>query len=961
MKEPRPYQKEIIEKAVDELSRKDRATVVMPCATGKTLVALWIIEQMEAKNVVVFVPTLGLLAQAAREFLANTQYQDVGCLAICSDANVVRGLDEIIPEPEELPFTVTEQVSVVQEYLKADDTPVKFLFCTYHSSDILGLALQRSGIALDFAFFDEAHRTAGRLEAPFTYALSNENLPVKKRLFMTATLRVYSFTNPSKADVYSMDNSGSYGQICAKMSFFEAVELGIICSYKVIVSVVDTNSLQMEMLYDGEVTGEEIPARDAAIRESILQALEKYDVRKIITYHTTIEQAENFASCVLNDSINGYEILHINSVMTGKLRHEVMKRFRNSERAIITNARCLTEGIDVPAVDMVVFTEPKYSEIDIVQAIGRAMRVSEGKATGYILLPLFLDQMSGESINEALLRGKYDTIWSVLNTLNSVDEEFESWMALYRQKWGIEGRQFVDPDLFEFLVPPGIDAQMIKESVSIFIVRHMSESWEERYGELLRFKREHGHINVPGLTPLNQWLSYQRRRWNTLTLEKQERLLELGFVSQLPDPWEKHYGELLCFKQEQGHIIVPFSTQLGRWLVSQRQHWNALTSEKQKRLLEIGFELEPHKERWMKKLEELKLFKEQHGHIKVSDKQNKQLKNWLKTQRRIWDTLPPERRTLLLELDFDPEPTCTLWQKRLEELEKYAEKRGHCNVRKNENNTLASYLKEMRQSYHEGRLANERIEALERLGMVWGDGSERLFEDFYHQLVAYRNEHGCLPTTNTRLRDTKILVGRMLIIRKAYRAGKLNEEQIRRLKETGFSFDPDEDRWQERYSELAEYVSKGRDPNRIPNKNRLHDWVRSVKQSYKNGRQSQEKTELLEKLGIAWDDTGYMNEKWQNYFQSVAEYFDKNGVNSLPATHPIYNWWKVQLKDINRLPPEKAEKIRSLRPIRLCHRWSEYEKTIIRENPDKTAEELSELLIGRTPQAIQKLRDKYRW
>ena len=192
-----------------------------------------------------------------------------------------------------------------------------------------------------------------------------------------------------------MDNSGSYGQICAKMSFIEAVELGIICAYKVIVSVVDTSSLQLELLYDGEVIGEEISAREAAIRESISLALEKYDARKIITYHTTIEQAENFAYRVLKDTLKGYEILHINCSMTGRQRHEVMERFRNAERAVITNARCLTEGIDVPAVDMVVFAEPKYSEIDIVQAVGRVMRVNEGKTTGYVILPLFLDQKYG--------------------------------------------------------------------------------------------------------------------------------------------------------------------------------------------------------------------------------------------------------------------------------------------------------------------------------------------------------------------------------------------------------------------------------------------------------------------------------------------------------------------------------------------------------------------------------------
>jgi len=1026
MKKPRPYQKVIIEKAVDELSRKDRATVVMPCASGKTLTALWIIERMEAKNVVVFVPTLGLLAQAAREFLTNTKYRDVGCLAICSDTNVVKGIDEILPDPEELPFIVTDRVSVVQEYLKVDGSPVKFLFCTYHSSDILGLALQRSGITLDFAFFDEAHRTAGRLGAPFTYILLNENLPVYKRLFMTATLRVYSFINTAYANAHSMDNSSSFGRICAMMSFSEAVELGIICSYKVIVSVVDTSSLQLELLYDGEVTGEEIPARDAAIRESISKALEKYGAKKVIIYHTTIEQAENFASRVLKDYIRGYEILHINSGMTGIQRHNIMERFRNSERAIITNARCLTEGIDVPAVDLVVFADPKHSEIDIVQAIGRAMRISEGKTTGYVLLPLFLDKRSGESINEALFRCNYETVWSVLNTLSSVDEGFESWMALYRRNWGMEGMLFGGPDIIEVLTPPGVDARRIQESVGIFIVRRLSDVWEERYGELLRFKSEHGHIDLPYRTQLRQWLRSQRQRWKYLTPERQKLLLEIGFDPNIITKetiWMEKFEELQAFKKQHGHIVVPSINKLYYWLSRQKQYFKVLTSEKQKLLLEMGFNpnIISVETRWTERFEELRAFKKQNGHIRVP--QNTKLSNWLKTQKQSWknltsekrnllleigydptiifnekrfmenleelrtykkqhghikgssqqfdswfrslrtrwNVLSPEKRELLLELGFDPNPTDSLWENKLKKLEAYAKEHGHCNVKNSDSKSLSHYITLARRAYQEGRLPPDRIEALERLGISWGIGWERLFEDIYRQLADYLAEHGCLPSYYSTLSEEKLLIGRVVNLRKLYHAGKLSDENIRRLKELDFSFSPVEERWQKRYRELEEYVLKGGDPNRIHCKNHLRGWVHGVIKIYKKGRLSQDKVELMEKLGVIWDDEGYLNEKWQKYFQSVAEYFEKNGIHTLPETHPVYSWWTDQLKYIYKLPQEKAEKIRSLRPIRPTRRWSEPEKTLIRENPNKTAEELSQALIGRSPKAIQELRDKYGW
>jgi len=459
---------------------------------------------------------------------------------------------------------------------------------------------------------------------------------------MTATPRVYNFSGTTQPEAYSMDNPSNFGRICAKMSFAEAVALDIICHYKTIVSVIDTNSLQLNLLDNGVLSDTEISVRDVAIRDSILQAMKKYDVKKVISYHSTIEQAETFVSSVIKDSIDGYEKLHISSGMTGKQRYNVMERFRKAERAIITNARCLTEGIDVPAADMVVFADPKCSEIDIVQAVGRVMRVSEGKTAGYVFLPLFLDQRSGESIAEALNRNRYETTWKVLYALCSVDSDLESQMAIYRQ--GLERGRDPWPPIIDILTQPGVDAEKIRESVGIFIVRRLSDVWEEYYGALLRFWKEHGNIHMTHATSLSKWLSYQRSSWKTLALEKQKRLLALGFD--------------LC----------------------------------------------PLQTAWEKKYEELRAFKEQYGHMKVS---STQLQGWIRQQRKRWDVLSAENRALLLELEFDPDPMETSWQKRIEELRAYAKVHGHCNARKEESLSLANFLWRMRHAYHEGKLAQD--------------------------------------------------------------------------------------------------------------------------------------------------------------------------------------------------------------------------------------------------------------
>ena len=969
-KKPHPFQKKIIEKGVKELSVNDRTTIVMPCGSGKTLVALWIAERIRAKTVVVFAPTLGLLAQSAREFLTNTRHRNVACLAICSDSYVVEGLDEIRPSPEEAPFAVTGEVGVVHAFLE-NNVLDKFLFCTYQSADVLGTVLTRSQKMLDIAIFDEAHRTAGKFEAPFTFALLNENLPVRKRLFLTATLRVYFMSDASKA--YSMDNASSYGRICAQMTFSEAVKMGIICPYQVILSVVNTTSLPLETLDAGVVTEEDIEAREAAIRENLIQTVGQYGARKVITYHSTIERAERFVSIVLKDALPDYEKLHVSSIMSGKARNEAMERFRNSELAIISNARCLTEGIDVPAADLVVFADPKQSWIDIVQAIGRVMRVSVEKKTGYVFLPLFVDQNMGESIDEALARCHYEPVWQVLQALCAIDQEMEWDAALYeRGIW--ESTQ--SPPIVNILIPPGVNAEVIRKSVGLFLVSNLTDIWEKHYDKLLRYKQEHGNIDVPFDSPayseLRSWLNTQIARWKLLTYKRKKLLLDLGFdyTSRLASWWEK-LEQVRAFKVEYDHL-PPYRSVLGKWVAKQRMFWNVLSSEQHEALLKLGFVLVPRWAQWQNNYEQtLSLFKE-HASL---DSLPKYLRAWLKDQRQRWDVLSPEKRDALQKFGFDPRPAETNWKKRLEEFRDYVKKHGHCVVRKNENPSLWSCSRELIQSMKEGKLSPKKIAELDELNFVWGNALERYFEETYHMLAVYREQHGRMPPTTTRAhlgKYMRLLANRISMLRRWYRAGKLTDKQTQRLLELGFSFTPDEDRWHKKFHELERYVADGNNPNAIPHIHPLRNWVRSMRRSYESGIMSSEKIMLMEALGVKWENPGIKNEiikneRWENNYRIIEKYFKENKRtmtsegNVLPVSHRLYEWWKNQIFDYYILPPDRAEKIRSLKPVKLRGRWSVAEKEIVRQNPDKSVEELEEILIGRNSEAIQKLRSRYGW
>ena len=272
------------------------------------------------------------------------------------------------------------------------------MFSTYQSARAVGEAVQ--GIdAFDLGIFDEAHKTAGREGRNFAYALEERNLQIAKRVFLTATPRRYDVRKKSKEDekalVYSMNRPETYGPRAHTLSFAEAARRDIICNYKIIISVVTGEMVNAELLSKGDVLidGDMVRARTVANQIAIQKACDAHDLKKIFSFHSSVDAARDFtgdAASSIRTHLLNYSAYHVNGEMRTTTREKLMQAFREADRAIMSNARCLTEGVDVPAVDLVAFLSPKKSRVDIVQAAGRAMRKPDGKERGYILLPLFL-------------------------------------------------------------------------------------------------------------------------------------------------------------------------------------------------------------------------------------------------------------------------------------------------------------------------------------------------------------------------------------------------------------------------------------------------------------------------------------------------------------------------------------------------------------------------------------------
>ena len=480
----------------------------MACGTGKTLVALWAAEQARATRVLVLVPSLNLLRQTLHEWAKWTNWgKRFRYLCVCSDARVASGLDEIEIRQEDADFPVRTDPGIVRKFLKSEGGGVSVVFCTYQSAPVVGKAMK--GIQpFDLGIFDEAHKTTGRERTRYGFALKDKNLPTRKRLFLTATPRHYDIRKRDKDGdfaVASMDDESIYGRVAHRLTFAQAAEQKIIVPYKVVISVVDSEMIDNALLDQSEVpiNGDPVRAKWVAHQIALKRAVEEHDLRRIITFHSSIKAAAAFASADsegIGIHLPAFERFHVSGEQPTAERDEKMVEFARVQRGVITNARCLTEGVDVPSVDMVAFMNPRRSRVDIVQAVGRAMRTSGGNKTcGYVLVPLFLESRKGETLTEALERSDFDEIAQVLNAMRDDDEELSDIIQALTIEKGKTGG-FDESrlrDKIEVLAPQ-IQLRELAASIRTLLVNELGATWDERFRVRHILRSDRASLFSPG-------------------------------------------------------------------------------------------------------------------------------------------------------------------------------------------------------------------------------------------------------------------------------------------------------------------------------------------------------------------------------------------------------------------------------------------------------------------------------
>jgi superfamily II DNA or RNA helicase len=445
---PRPHQQKAIADAAEHFlkHKKTRGKLLMPCGTGKSLTAFWIAQSLHSRITLVVVPSLSLLKQSVEDWTREQVAQNPSSLpewlCVCSDqsvGNVTK--DEFVESVYDIGLPVTTDLQEVREFLGRKTQGQRIVFVTYQSSPIFAKAARLAKARIDFAVFDEAHKTAGEKSKAFSTLLFDENIRIQRRMFMTATERVAK--SGSSDEVVSMDDPDIYGECIHRLSFKNAIHAkpSIISDYKILTVFVTQREIKKAILEQSFISDagfglEAVDARQVAAAIALRKSYREFGIKHAVSFHRSIRAASDFAD--LQCRLNGLRSLkpkidcfHISSKKSAGERTELLTEFAGSQRSLITNAKCLTEGVDVPAIDCVLFADPKQSTIDIVQAAGRALRPFSGKDYGYIMLPIIVPD--GVGFEEFADSTDFQAIAKVIASLSTQDERIAEEFRVSRE------------------------------------------------------------------------------------------------------------------------------------------------------------------------------------------------------------------------------------------------------------------------------------------------------------------------------------------------------------------------------------------------------------------------------------------------------------------------------------------------------------------------------------------------
>lgn len=942
--DPLPHQEIAINECTQWFTEgeESRGQLILPCGAGKTFTALWIKEKLESKKTLVLVPSLALLRQIKNEWSRQRKdfYQ---YLCVCSESDIDKdATDTLVTHTYEIDTRVTTDSEHVKSFL-LKPFEGKVIFSTYHSLHVIANAIKEISFEFDFTFCDEAHKTAGVGNIEFSLIHDNNQIPSKYRLYATATPRIVKESLKKKLGddlkyAYDMNDPDMFGHEFHRMTFKAAIEQEILVDYKIVAIGVNSDELK-EYIEQRRFIDKNISIDELANNYALEHVMKKYNVNHALTFHSRVKLAQEFANRhgQLYPNTNTFSV---SGEQPTSYRNLVLEEFKNSEKAIVSNARCLTEGVDVPTIDLVYFCDPKNSKVDIVQAVGRALRKKEGKKLGLIVVPIYHSKK--DEVENSISSSSFKNLLQVIRSLCDQDERLQdeiNFIAFGKDKRKSNKIDIISSSFLEEhdkIILEGFE-QKLRDNLFDQIIEKASNNWDLLY---LNFKNylESNNQEYPSKKDdidLYQWIANQRNRKKVGTLKNEElrKLNAINFAwSIVAWKWERMYSQFQEYAND--NVFPPCKgiddDELVTWYKYQTAciRENIILSKEQRRRfisIEKKFEGPSSRKKWLEPFNQLVKFRQENPtKWPQYDKENGNfVENNLYTFCQIIRKRYRENNLdnfwfdKMVKLDFNFEGKKDNWIQYWQEIKYILEHRTSISVEELGDN-IYSWIYRHNKRHNEGTLSDYKSKKIEELQL------DRFFEKWeqtFEKIKEWFEKNRKLPSRRTQ-KDYHTWLATQ---KSRYKNGTLSVEQIQGLQSIGYDLaaggkEKNELKWLERLKQFQQFVE---DNNREPSyfgeelEKALYSWAatqRAVKAGNARLRKplSNKREQALNCIGFKWVGDGAVGESWEERFSEFST-FVNDGKLALPSlingkANPLYTWWmnqKFAFKN-NSLPKNKV-------------------------------------------------------
>jgi superfamily II DNA or RNA helicase len=746
----RGYQDEAVAAIVDGLAGGGRGTAVLACGTGKTLVgAHATVHLVAAGLVVVACPSLALVAQTLGVWSAAGVPDAV--LAVCSDTTVA----DTAVHVSDLRCPVTTDAHQVAAWLRrTSGARLRLMLVTHQSAAVLGQGLIAADATPDLLVVDEAHRTAGRMGKQAAALHRDEVLPARRRLYMTATPKVMT-TRRGDGDTaaLSMDNPDTFGHCLFTYPFADAIADGWLDDYRVVVIGVTRGEVLRVLRGVGDtaalgLTGASL--RTMVVQAALGKAAVEFGLRRVLAFTALVKESKDFAATLAGTLASlpaPYRpkglltAVHVDGAQSVSQRQVALGLLADPPQdgwTVLSNARCLSEGVDVPAVDGVVFASPKESEIDIVQAVGRALRRNpRGSGIATVLVPVLLPDDPDHATDDY---DEWATVCRVVRALRAHDATLGAQLDEHRARTatGDSGAAAALPQRILIRLPDGYGMRDVLQHITVRVLQDTTSSWWASFGELRAFHAERGHFLVADGTRLGDWMRNQRRFYHRRILDPERiaALEGLGFEwAPQQRAQERGLAAAQAFHATHGHLKVPEDypsegIDLHSWLVHQRNRnaFGTLPADLKTALGGLGMRWEKlGRVTWRDACDLAAAFYAEHRHLRLPTGYTVDgfdLYFWLCQQRGDARSgkLSAQRAAALDAIGMVWDLDEARWQDRFAAAAAFARREGHLKpptAHREGDINLYAWLTHQRKLHRRGSLATERIDRLVSIGMTW--------------------------------------------------------------------------------------------------------------------------------------------------------------------------------------------------------------------------------------------------